>query len=85
MEPGGQGKKVMARGGPAKGWELVIPNMGAVVWTATNALLAASVPQASIHFCDGLETLTNGIAYGLSLHGPRQLHAMVLEYRFWGY
>jgi hypothetical protein len=26
MEHGGQGKKVMARGGLAKGWELVIPN-----------------------------------------------------------
>ena len=26
MGYGGQNKKVMARGGPAKGWELVIPN-----------------------------------------------------------
>ncbi len=26
MEHGWQGKKAMLRGGPAKGWELVVPN-----------------------------------------------------------
>jgi hypothetical protein len=39
---------------------------GGTVSAATNALLAASVPQNAIHFFDGLETLTNGVQYNLT-------------------
>jgi hypothetical protein len=39
---------------------------GVVVSRATNGLIASSVPAIAILYADGVETLTNGVAYNLS-------------------
>ena len=54
---------------------------GYVVSDATNALLAAGVPQASILFYDGTETLTNGIPYNMNHPTGR---TNVVGYMCWG-